>query len=621
MQSYLVQVTSKLKNLARAGHIGHARKLFDEMYHRDLVAWNSMLSSYSHLGLYQEALSLFYCMRVSNIRPDHFTFTSALSACAGADELRYGQKLHGLVVVLGYYHSLPVNNALIDMYGKCLSSFSAGRVFEELGLRNEVSWCSLVFAYVNADEVKAAYGVLNSMPKKVDIAWNTMIAGCARLGDIQLCFSLFKDMLEDLCDPDQWTLSALMSVCGEARQFLSGCVVHAHIVKSGWGLAVEANNSILSFYAKLSHHDGVVKMLESIEFRTHVSWNAIVDAYMKIGDTQKAFYVFEETPDKTIVSWTSMISGYARNGQGVEALRFFCDMIRTGLQPNSYSLGAVLHACSMLATFGHGSMVHCCSFHIGFHTTAYVGNGLVNMYAKCGDIEGSNKAFDDIHVKDIVSWNTILLAYGMNGWPSKALQVKELMVASGVNPDKVTFTGLLMTCSHSGLLDKGRALLKSMTSDYGLSPDVDHVTCVVDMLGRGGYLKEAREVANLYLGKDSMKISSNEPLLGACSSHGNAEMGAELGEALKFIEPQNALSYVVLSNLYCATGRWKEAEIVRKTMSDQGVMKMPGCSWIEIRNEVTTFVAGGVFSHPCMNELYSTVYILEYQIKNPGAVT
>ncbi|KAK1380199.1 hypothetical protein POM88_026943 [Heracleum sosnowskyi] len=124
------------------------------------------------------------------------------------------------------------------------------------------------------------------------------------------------------------------------------------------------------------------------------------------------------------------------------------------------------------------------------------------------DVKGSSTAFDDILVKDIVSWNTILLAYGMNGWASKALQVQEETVASGVYPDKVSFTGLLMTCSHSGLIDKGRALLKSM-SDYGLSPDVDHVTCVVDMLGRAGYLKEAREVANLYLGKDSMTISSD----------------------------------------------------------------------------------------------------------------
>lgn len=621
MQSYLVQVTNRLKNLARAGHIVYARKLFDEMPYRDLVAWNSMLSSYSHLGLYQDALSLFHYMRITDIRPDHFTFTSTLSACAGADELRYGQKVHALVVVFGYHHSLPVNNALIDMYGKCLSPCSAGRVFEELGLRNEVSWCSLVFAYVNADEINAAYSVLNSMPKKVDIAWNTMIAGCARLGDIKLCFSLFKDMLEDLCDPDQWTLSALMSVCGEAREFLSGCVLHAYIVKSGWALAVEANNSILSFYAKLSHYDGVVKMLESVEYCTQVSCNAIIDAYMKIGETQKAFYAFEEVPDKNIVSWTSMVSGYARNGQGVEALQFFRDMIRNALQPNSFSLGAVLHACSILATLGHGSMVHCCSFRIGFHTTAYVGNGVVNMYAKCGDIEGSYKAFNDILVKDIVSWNLILLAYGMNGWASKALQVQEEMVASGVKPDKVTFTGLLMTCSHSGLVDKGCALLKSMCSDYGLSPDLDHVTCVVDMLGRGGYLKEAREVANLYLGKDSMEIRSHEPLFGACSSHGNAAMGEELGEALKSLEPQNAISYVVLSNLYCASGRWKEAEIVRKTMSDQGVMKMPGCSWIELRNEVTTFVAGGVSSHPCMDGLDSTIYILEYQMKNPCAVT
>ncbi|KAK2992670.1 hypothetical protein RJ640_014920 [Escallonia rubra] len=520
-------------------------------------------------------------MRISGVRPDNFSFTSTLSACAGACELRYGQKVHALVVVSGYVSSLPVSNSLIDVYGKCFSPCSASRVFEEMGLRNEVSWCSLLFAHVNANELGIAGGVFDDMPNRVNIAWNTMIAGHARCGDIGVCFSLFKKMQEGSFCADQWTLSALMNACAESQEPRCGGVVHCLIVKSGWGFAVEVNNSILSFYASISSHDDVVKAFDSIESRTQVSWNSIIDAHMKIGDTQKAFIAFQQMPERNVVSWTSMITGYARNGHGDRAISIFVDMIRNGLQPDNFTLGAVLHASSILATLGHGKMVHSFAIQYSYHAYAYAGNGLVNMYAKCGDIDSSNQAFDDILVKDIISWNTMLLAFGLHGWASRALQVHEEMLASGLNPDKVTFIALLMTCSHSGLIDKGQALFESMTSFYGLSLELDHVACMVDVLARGEYIKEATELTKKHLGTLGMKTRSSEALFGASFAKRDVKTGIELGKELKALEPENEMGYVVLSNLYCLSGQWKEAEMVRKAMVDQGVKKMPGCSWIE----------------------------------------
>ncbi|KAM7463036.1 hypothetical protein LguiA_031157 [Lonicera macranthoides] len=487
MHPHLVHITSKVTALARAGHIACARKLFDEMPQRDSIAWNAMLTGYSHLGLYHDALSLFHQMRITNTRPDHFSFTSALSACAGASELRCGKKIHVLVFILGYNKSLPVNNALIDMYGKCLNPHAASGVFEEMGLRNDVSWCSLLFAYVNANEFGSAQSVIDAMPRRVGIAWNTMIAGRGRFGEIEACFDLFKKMIKGSYAPDQWTFSALMNAC-----------------------------------------------TESIEF------------------------------------W-------------------------------------------------HGKMFHSCAIRYGFHVYAYVGNGLVNMYAKCGDIEGSNQAFKDILGKDLVSWNTMLLAFGLHGFAHQALQVHKEIMASGLKPDKVTLIGLLMTCSHSGLIKKGWSFFESMSSVYGISPEVDHVACMVNMLARGGYLEEAREVANKNMGIDGVKISSYEALFGACSAHGDLDMGAMFGEKLKILEPRNEMSYVVLSNLYCTSGQWKEAEMVRKAMADHGVWKTPGCSWIEVRNRTTAFVAGK-HSHLHMEELYSLLQFLDYEMKNPCSV-
>ncbi|XP_062073507.1 pentatricopeptide repeat-containing protein At2g36980, mitochondrial [Humulus lupulus] len=620
MQLEVIRVTSKIVAYAKSGQITHARKLFDGMSHRDSVAWNAMLASYSQLGLHQEALSLFWSMRIMDTRPDHFTFTSTLSACAGACELRHGTKVHALILVLGYQSYVPINNAMIDMYGKCLSPSSATRVFDEMNLRNDTSWCSLLFARTKSFQFDIAYKVFLAMPRRVEIAWNIMIAGYARNGEIERCLALLKDMLENSCWPDQWTFSSLMSACTESSECLYGFMVHTFIIKSGWSSAVETRNSLLSFYAELGCRGDAMKVFDSPGNLSQVSWNAIIDANMKLGDTEDAFLAFHKAPEKNIVSWTSMISGYARNGHGEQAVSFFVEMMRNGFKSDDYAIGAVLHACSTFAVLGHGKMIHGCIFRNGFHGYVYAGNGLVNMYAKCGDLEGSNRAFGEIPDKDLVSWNAMLFAFGLHGKPNQALKLYKKMVATGVKPDKVTFIGLLMTCSHSGLIEESREFYETMKSVYELSPEMDHVACMVDMLARGGYISEAKELATKYLGTVSSELSSFEALLGACSAHQDFRLGTYLGKALKDLDPHKEISYVMLSNLYCASGQWNEAEIVRQAMLDKGVKKMPGCSWIELRNKVTTFVAGDHYA-PHKVELHKILNSLEFEMKNPCLVS
>nr|GMD66242.1 pentatricopeptide repeat-containing protein At2g36980, mitochondrial [Ipomoea batatas]GMD68345.1 pentatricopeptide repeat-containing protein At2g36980, mitochondrial [Ipomoea batatas] len=618
MQSHLVNITSKIKALARSGQIEYARKVFDEMVLRDVVAWNSMLSSYSQLGLHQEALSLFQSLRTGVVRPDHFTFTSTLSACASSCELKYGHKIHALVIVSGYNAYLSVNNSLIDMYGKCFSHFDANKVFEEMEVTNEVSslsWCSLLFAYVNVNKLDVAANFFNAMPKKGVIAFNTMIAGHARQGEAKLSVGLFKDMLDELCTPDQWTLSALMNACAESRQKFLGFMVHGYILKSGWSSASEANNSILSFYATVNCHNDVLKMVHSIDVLNQVSWNAIIDAHMKVGNIDEAFTVFTQSPEKNLVSWTSMIAGFARNGHGEHAIYFFVDMTRNDIKPDEFTFGAVLHACSTLAVLGHGKMIHACGFKSGLFTHTYVGNGLVNMYAKCGEIRDSQAAFCDIYLKDLISWNTMLFSYGLHGWSKQVVQLLEEMLTCGVNPDKVTFIGLFMSCSHSGLVDNARALFESMSSVYGISPGIDHVTCLVDILGRSGHIEEARKIASEYFGKQNTMLLQ-EVLFGACSAQNNIELGKELGKLFKSLDPQNEMSYILLSNLYCASGQWKEAEMVRQAMVSEGVKKMPGFSWIEVDNQMTIFAAGRE-PNPWMGKLDEMISILDSEMRFP----
>ncbi|CAI9118696.1 OLC1v1020296C1 [Oldenlandia corymbosa var. corymbosa] len=616
MQSNLTQITSKLSALVKSGLIQCARNLFDELPYRDTVVWNAMLTGYSQLGYHKDAILLFSQMRLSDTRPDSYTFTSALSASAGLTDLQSGQMVHALAVVLGCTAFLPVNNSLIDMYGKCKSSYEARKVFEDMVLRNEVSWCSLLFAYVNAGHFDMANSVFSTMPKRVLVAWNTMISAHAKAGEVELCFELFRKMLEDVVRPDQCTLSALMNACAEGSDSSYGSMMHAFIYKSGWSSAVEVSNSIISAYTKFGNQNEILKILQCIGALNQVSWNAIIDAHMKTGNSQAAFQVFQQAPEKNVVSWTSIIAGFARNGNGEQAISFFVKMIRSGLEPDDFTFGAVLHACSSLATLAHGKMVHGCVIKSGFYCYSYIGNGLLNLYAKCGNIVDSCFVFSEILVRDLVSWNTMLIALGLYGLSSQAFLLFEKMLASGLKPDKVTFIGLLMTCSHSGLIKKGRAIFESMTAVHGISPDNDHVACMVDMLGRAGHLKEAREMAKKYSDDLGDRISSYEVLFAACSGQGNTEMGGELSEQLQILEPTNEMSYVLLSNMYCASGQWKEAEMLRREMANQEVKKLPGISWIELKNEMAYFFAG-IQSNAEMREFSDVLSILESEMRHP----
>ncbi|KAK8582250.1 hypothetical protein V6N12_072440 [Hibiscus sabdariffa] len=619
MPSNLHQLTTKIVSLSRSGFITTARKLFDQMPHKDSITWNAMLSSYSQLGLHRDALSLFHLMRFANAKPDHFTFTSTLNACSGFASIRDGTKAHALIIVFGYQSYLPVNNSLVDMYGKCLDPASARKVFQEMGqsLRNEVTWCSLIFAHVNSGQFNIAFKTFNAMPVKVLVAWNIMISGFARYGEVEMCINLLKEMRESLCcTPDHWTFSSLMNACTESSDYAYGHAVHGFIVRTGWSSAVEVKNSILSFYAKLGCMDIAIKEFESIGLLSQVSWNAMLDGYLKMGNTFEAFNVFQRIRKKNVISWTSMIAGYARNGNGEQALKLFVQMVRSCVCPDDFTFGAILHACSSLAVLGFGKMVHGCVIRYGFQAYVYVGNGLVNMYAKCGDIKGSSYAFDEILEKDLVSWNAMLFGFGMHGLSTQALQVYDDMVAHGMIPDKVSFIGLLMTCSHAGLINKGRFCFDLMDSVYGLTYEIDHVACMVDMLGRGGYLAEAKELASKYVEKDSVeaKSSSYEALLGACSIYGDVRMGVSVGDEFRYsLNSRKDTGYVLLSNLYCTSGQWKKAEIVRRAMVDQGIKKMPGYSWIEVKNKMdkASIIGDGVL---CVQDLQMQAKKLKAEI-------
>jgi pentatricopeptide repeat protein len=239
------------------------------------------------------------------------------------------------------------------------------------------------------------------------------------------------------------------------------------------------------------------------------------------------------------------------------------------------------------------------------------------MYAKCGSLEDALKVFNKMPSRDVVTWNAMIGGYAIHGHGKEALKQFEQMREEGVQPDDTTFVCLLSACSHSGLVDEGLRFYSSMSTVYMISANFQHYTCMVDLLGRAGRLHEAENMVLAMPYKP--QVAAWMALLGACRIHGNVEMGERVAKQVLELEPENAAGYVLLSNLYTATGNRDLSENIERQRKERSVKKHPGRTWIEVDNEVHTFVVDDQH-HPQMIEIHAELKRLSGLMHDAGYV-
>jgi len=268
--------------------------------------------------------------------------------------------------------------------------------------------------------------------------------------------------------------------------------------------------------------------------------NSLVDMYAKCGSMEDAQRVFNKLPSCKVVTWNDMILGHVKCGQGQKALELFRQMQQEGVQPDPITFLWVLNACASVVALEEGRCTHEQIIQSGWNSAVFVGNWLVDMYAKCGSMEDAKRVFDKMPLQDVVSWNSILGGFAMNGHGKEALTYFEQMCEEGVQPDDITFVCLLSACSHSGLVHEGMCFYASMKEVYMISPTVEHYTCMVDLLGRADHLQEAENMIKSMPCKPH--FATCMALIGACRIHGNLEMGECVAKQVIELESENAAS-------------------------------------------------------------------------------
>jgi pentatricopeptide repeat protein len=295
-------------------------------------------------------------------------------------------------------------------------------------------------------------------------------------------------------------------------------------------------------------------------------------------------------PKPDAVTWNAIIAGYAQNGDRDMALECFCQMHQEGIKQDQFSFTSVLQSCASIGAFEQGKSVHGHIIKYGFQYDVFVASALVDMYAKCGSIENAQRMFAKMEKRNVISWNAMIGGYAQNGYGKETLELFEEMQLFGLEPDSITFVGVLSACSHRGLVAKGLHYFGCMSRDHGITPSVEHFSCVVDLLGRAGHLDEAKNFLKEI--PFEFRTAGWHALLGVCRAHRNVELGKQVAEHILDLEPYDDAAYVLLSNLYAAEGRWHEVDTLRRMMKERGVKKQPGCSWIEVRKRVHTFFVG-----------------------------
>ncbi|KAL2254043.1 UNVERIFIED_CONTAM: Pentatricopeptide repeat-containing protein, mitochondrial [Sesamum indicum] len=440
---------------------------------------------------------------------------------------------------------------------------------------------TLLNMYAKFNLLDEAQTLFDQMPEKNFVSWTTMIAAYSNAELNYKALEMLIMMLRDGVRPNMYTYSSVLRAC---EGFSTLKQIHCCIIKVGLELDVFVRS-------------------------------ALIDIYCKWGELKAALYIFDEMVTSDLVVWNSIIGGFAQNSDGDEALNLFIRMKRSGFWADQSTLTSVLRACTSLALLELGRQVH---VHvIKFHRDLVLANALLDMYCKCGSLKDANCTFTRMIVKDVISWSTMIIGFAQNGYSRKALELFEEMKASGTKPNYITILGVLFACSHAGLVKDGQYYFESMKMLYGIDPGREHYGCMVDLLGRAGKLEEAMKL--IHKMKCEPDAVTWRTLLGACRVHRNMDLAEYAAKKVLSLNPHDAGTYILLSNLYANTQRWDDVESLRKTMKHAGIKKEPGCSWIEINKQVHAFILGDK-SHPQVNSIYQELNQIIWRLKAEGYV-
>ncbi|MCO5577782.1 hypothetical protein L7F22_031615 [Adiantum nelumboides] len=483
----------------KCGNLQEACKVFNNQMERDIVTWNAMLAGYALNLKAHEAFEPFICMyQAGNV--DTITFVNLLKLCSDTESIVDGNLTLFVIVEKSLEQEEFVVSTGIDVYAKCGCLNDAYYLFEKLASHDVVTWNALIVGISQNDEVKHGYKTLEVYQKM-----------------------LFHNCLL----PDSTTYACVLRACSNIgalvqAKFIITCIIERlmqELQQVGEPPDAGTWNSLLAGY---SQHGYGWKALAI--FKQMQQEGVLPD---RCGSLRMAHKVFDLTCKQQVVIWNTLIAGYAQHGNHKNvngALRLFGEMVSGDLQPDSVTLVSMVKGCSLTGAFNLGELFYAYAAASSSESNTALCNACIEMYALCGSLGEALLVFQRQQKRDRISWNTLIAAFALQGNAKLSIKYLENMQREGVKPDIVTFTSLLSACGHLGLSNEANLLIESINQNYTVSPTVEQINCVVDILRRSGRLVEAEGMLTSLL--PHTNLIGWTALLSSCRMYGNVEIGS-----------------------------------------------------------------------------------------------
>ncbi|XP_030462349.1 putative pentatricopeptide repeat-containing protein At1g03510 [Syzygium oleosum] len=418
-------------------------------------------------------------------------------------------------------------------------------------------------------------------PSSCLVSLTKVLTSHVNRGSHDQALALFRHMRSSLAlSLDPFVFSSVLKSCAAVSRPRLGTSIHAHVVKSAIASNPVVACCLVNMYGKCVSVSAARHLFDEITQKNAFVWNTMISLYShadRVDDALRLFEVMDVAPD--VSTFNSIIAGLSLSDEGSsKAILFYWRMRELGLKPDLITLLALLPACERMSALSLIKEIQ------GFGIRNYIDphhqlrSGLVEAYGRCGCLGYARAIFDGTKERDVVAWSSLISAYALNGEARTALKIFGQMEQASVQPDGITFLGVLKACSHAGLADEALGYFARMQKLYGLEASSDHYSCLVDVLSRSGRLHDAYEIL-----KDMpVKVTAKAwgALLGACRTYGEVELGEIAGKALSEVEPSNCANYVLLARIYSSMGRHEEAQRVRTEMKENGVTADSGSSWV-----------------------------------------
>ncbi|KAG0464322.1 hypothetical protein HPP92_020391 [Vanilla planifolia] len=570
--------------ISNSADLNYCSLILSNLRNPNIFSWNVAIRGYSDSDRPKESILLYKKLLRSTARPDNFTYPFLFKAEAKIPDIGGGLAIFGHAVQLGLCADVFVFNSLIHLFVVCGTLADACKLFDGSCVRDLVSW-------------------------------NTIINGLSQRGKPKEALELVSKMEEEGIMPDEVSMIGAISSCAQLQAPELGRKFHRFVFDNGLEFTASLTNALIDMYMKCGKLELARALFDSMKNRTVVSWTTMISGYAKFGFLDVSRQFFNQMPDKDVILWNSLIAGYVQCGQAKDALSLFHEMQAATVEADEVTMVCLLSACSQLGALETGTWIHQYIKNRKFNLSTALGTALVDMYAKCGNIKRASFVFSEMPDKNALSWTAMICGLANHGHASEALKHFHRMLETGLQPDDITFIGVLSACCHGGLLQEGRMFFSQMTSVYRLKPKLKHYSCMVDLLGRAGLLYEAEElIKTMPIEPDAVVWSA---LFFACRLHKNVAMGEKAASRLLELDLSDSGIYVLLANVYAGENMRAEADRVWALMKERNVNKTPGCSSIEVNGAVYEFIVRDR-SHPGHEEIYKCLMGLYKQLKHHG---